>query len=121
MTLYTKGIEVRHIATPDVIEALKQNWLQDPSWDIESTPGFEAHEKELLNFRLDMEQLWKKATELRLYKKSVVIGCQGNLELASYVEKLEERIEALEQKLADTFVMAAATLDDNTVLVCERK
>jgi len=29
--------------TPEQIQKLKDNWSQDPCWDIEDTEGFEAH------------------------------------------------------------------------------
>lgn len=32
------------------VERLKQNWMNDPCWDIENTEGFEAHHDELLAF-----------------------------------------------------------------------
>lgn len=43
------------------IEALKENWLSDPCWDIEDTEGFEAHYGELYAFRLAQENGHMKA------------------------------------------------------------
>jgi hypothetical protein len=40
------------IKSPAEVEALKRNWLADPCWDIESTPGFEAHAAELIEWNL---------------------------------------------------------------------
>jgi hypothetical protein len=37
------------------IEELKSQWLADPCWDIENTPGFDAWHHELLAYRLDLE------------------------------------------------------------------
>ena len=37
------------------IEVLKSGWLRDPCWDVETTPGFEAHACELHAFRLATE------------------------------------------------------------------
>lgn len=37
------------------IERLKSGWLRDPCWDVETTPGFEAHTRELHAFRLATE------------------------------------------------------------------
>jgi hypothetical protein len=34
------------------LDALKANWESDPSWDIETTSGFEAHAEDLLKYRL---------------------------------------------------------------------
>lgn len=36
--------------TKSEIDALKANWLLDPHWDIEDTPGFEEHRDELVAF-----------------------------------------------------------------------
>ncbi len=41
------------------IEELKQQWLGDPSWDIEETEGFEEYRAELLLFRLEQEKAQK--------------------------------------------------------------
>jgi len=32
------------------VEALKTSWKQDPSWDIETTEGFEDYKDELVSF-----------------------------------------------------------------------
>jgi hypothetical protein len=34
------------------LDALKANWESDPSWNIETTSGFEAHAEDLLRYRL---------------------------------------------------------------------
>lgn len=47
------------------IEALKNNWLKDPCWDIENTEGFADHVEELLNFRRQTEAEWKAKQEER--------------------------------------------------------
>ena len=54
------------MADRDVIEKLKENWMQDPGWDIEETEGFEEHLDELLNFRKQKETEWE---EKRIEKK----------------------------------------------------
>jgi hypothetical protein len=41
--------------TPEEIEDLKSQWLADGCWDIESTSGFEAHHRELLEWRQNYE------------------------------------------------------------------
>lgn len=45
------------------IEALKENWLKDPIWDIEKTEGFEDHTEELLAFRKEQEAKWEAQRE----------------------------------------------------------
>lgn len=46
------------IKTDEEIQALKDNWVKDPSWDIEKTEGFEEHEDELLQFHNEMNAKW---------------------------------------------------------------
>ena len=41
--------------TTEEIQALKDNWMHDPCWDIETEEGFEDHVEELLNFRRQTE------------------------------------------------------------------
>ena len=79
------------MATREELEALKQSWLNDPCWDIETTEGFEAHKGELSAFRLRHEKLWHKAIE---------IGAPpGNKKLIEYLDSLETRIAKLEREL----------------------
>lgn len=47
-----------NIKTPEEIQALKDNWIKDPCWDIEDTKGFAEHVEELLNFRRQTELEW---------------------------------------------------------------
>lgn len=49
--------------TREDIEKLKQSWAKDPSWDIETTEGFEEYKDELLEFRKLKEQEWKTARQ----------------------------------------------------------
>ena len=43
------------------IDALKRGWERDPSWDIETTEGFEEHREELLAYRKEKEAEWAEA------------------------------------------------------------
>ena len=61
------------------IEKLKEAWLDDPCWDIECTEGFEAHEEELLKFRIECEQQWEQEQQEHLIKESEVLGIPMNL------------------------------------------
>lgn len=79
------------------INKLKADWQRDPAWDIEDTPGFEAHHDELLAFRHAKEAEWKAEREARWAKKAEDLGVPGNLKLAAYVERLEQRIEELDR------------------------
>lgn len=48
------------------VEKLKYDWSLDPNWDIEETEGFEEHKKDLLIFRLTVEnkRMRKKLSEI---------------------------------------------------------
>lgn len=89
------------IKTPEEIEALKWNWVNDPCWDIEDTEGFEAHRDELAVFRQEREAVWEAARQSRLAAKADELGAPGNLRLAQYVMNLEWRLKGLEEKLDD--------------------
>lgn len=64
------------IRTPEEIEALKKNWLQDPCWDIEDTEGFEAHRDELLawsiQYKSEIEEKAREALNKRI--ESIMIS-----------------------------------------------
>lgn len=79
------------------LNRLKADWTADPCWDIEHTEGFEAYHDELLAFRKQKEAEWAAALEKRLRLKSAQLGVPGNLALAAYVERLEQRIDQLEK------------------------
>ena len=78
---------------------LREQWKDDPSWDIEDTEGFEAHREELLVFRKDCETAWEQEEAARLEKRAESLGCPGNLDLARYVENLEYRIKRITDRL----------------------
>ena len=42
------------LRTIEEISRLKANWLDDESWDIEYTPGFEMHREELRTWRMSI-------------------------------------------------------------------
>jgi hypothetical protein len=73
--------------TAEEIQALKDNWIKDPCWEIEDTEGFEEHKEELLAYRLEVEQ---KAQERHLNKLKMrseviedVLGITGSDEALS--------------------------------------
>ncbi len=45
------------------VEALKAQWLKDPSWDIENTDGFEEYAVELAGFTIEHQAIWRAARE----------------------------------------------------------
>jgi hypothetical protein len=87
------------VKTSQEIEDLKQSWLQDPCWDIETTEGFEEHKKELLAFREQTEKLWEDARLEELQKKSVELGCPGNHALVRRFEVMQDRFDELLAKV----------------------
>lgn len=96
--------------TRDEVEKLKQDWEDDPCWDLESTEGYEDYKDELLEFRTKQEAIWSEefnrfkseqiAREIQLKTlKAEELGVPGNLELAKCVIDLEHRIFNLESKI----------------------
>ena len=58
-------MENNNTKTPEQIEALKKDWLNDPCWDIEYAEGFEAHKEELKNFSDEQEEKWRNERKLK--------------------------------------------------------
>ncbi len=93
--------------TPQEIEALGKNWEGDPCWDIEDSEGFEDHKQELKKYRLQKERDWACEEFNRLYQKAVSLGIEDigkgkderTLDLVKYLDRLEERVKALEASL----------------------
>jgi len=83
------------VKTRAEIEYLKQNWTNDPCWDIETEKGFEDYKDELWEFRLEKEEEWNKKYCDELWLKSCKMGIRGNLILAEYLLRLESKIEAM--------------------------
>ncbi len=85
--------------TPEEIDRLKSDWLHDPFWNIETTPGFEAHHAELLAFRMQDEALRSASFKRRLEKRAAELGIPGQLELAEIIVSLETRIAELTERV----------------------
>lgn len=83
--------------TPDEIKALKEDWFNDPCWDIETAEGFEDHKEELLNYRLQCENKWKEGVQNRLKLKAYVLNC--SVELAGYIDSLEWKLKDMQEKI----------------------
>lgn len=49
--------------TREEVEDLKRQWLRDPCWDIEDTPGFEEYAVELAGFAVEHRKIWRAARE----------------------------------------------------------
>lgn len=83
------------------VEALKDSWCRDPSWDIEDTPGFEGWFDELLAFRLHVAEEEARRVEDRQRDKAREVGLPGNYIFAGYIQRLEARIAYLEKKIEE--------------------
>ena len=81
------------------VEYLKQNWMSDPCWDIETTEGFEDYKQALKDFRIEKETEWKNQYNKKLWLRSCKLGIKGNLILTEYLIRLEDRIEWLVERL----------------------
>ncbi len=79
----------------DIME-LKENWLSDPCWDIEDTPGFELYYHELKDYRENIERVQNERRAARLAATATKLGC--SVELVKYIESLEHRIRELESR-----------------------
>lgn len=85
--------------TRQEIEQLKQNWVHDPIWDIESTEGYEAHFDELLEFHIAKQREWEQSRAIHLLNKAEALGAPGNVKLASYVIALENTLQAMQSQI----------------------
>ncbi len=47
------------------VETLKQQWLKDPCWDLDTTEGFEEYKEELAQFQAEFIAASKKKLEAR--------------------------------------------------------
>ena len=86
-------------------EALKENWNNDPCWDLEETEGFEEHSADLLLHKVKMRSFWsaekiKREQERNAQIKEVALslGIPDNTALASRVMWLDDKVEELENK-----------------------
>lgn len=78
------------------IEDLKADWLNDPCYDLEETPGFEHHYLELKNFSELSKKNWELQRNREINAKAHELGIPGNKDLARYIMMLEDRLEKLE-------------------------
>lgn len=94
------------IKSPEEIEALKENWSNDPCWDIEDTEGFEAYREELVAFAAEKRAEWdadlrrqQTLRQMRLEQRAKELEC--SVALVEYIEKLERRLENHISRQAD--------------------
>ena len=87
--------------TVEEIQQLKNEWRNDPIWDIEDTEGFEDHYDELLSYRRKVQKKWKDQQKRELVLKAEKLGVPGNTELAKYIDYMEWRIKQLEETVRE--------------------
>jgi hypothetical protein len=83
--------------TQEQLQDLKMQWCADPCWDIESTEGFEEYHDELLEYSELMIKQWDEYRQTELIRFAKSRGLESNLQLASYIRMLEQRIYSLEK------------------------
>lgn len=76
---------------------LKNQWREDPCWDIECTEGFEAYHGELLAWRKEYEATQETIRFERMNKRAIELQC--SVALVEYIEQLERRLSQLEQSI----------------------
>jgi len=87
---YTLDSDLFLVRTEEEINDLKVCWEEDPDWDIEDTPGFEAYKWQLNAFRLQKEAEWKACRE---QKRKAQLDKVANLG-KSRVERIAARFYA---------------------------
>jgi hypothetical protein len=80
------------------VEHLKQDWANDPIWDLADTKGYEAHREELLQFEAE----YNKEKSEAFHRKEAVATTEAEklgLTLAGLrrIEWIGQRIKRLEQ------------------------
>ena len=85
--------------TRDEIDVLKNDWVDDPCWDIEDTDGFEDHHAELAAFNATMQKEWGRRNRARSLERAEALGLPGNEAIGRLVRSMEDRIQALESRL----------------------
>jgi len=93
---YAEAAKRNGIRTEREIQALKLQWADDGSWELESTEGFEAHREELLAFRLEREEANNRYREAHLASLAELWGMPGNFKAAARIDALLERLEIAE-------------------------
>lgn len=109
--------------TPEQIQALKDNWIKDPCWDIEDTEGFEAHHDELLKWREDLEvkhqlaanareelRLEKIKKELGITHRETALALQTIAETENDLMRIERHVKSDQSTLDVSIAQVRATL-----------
>ena len=86
--------ETKEDALIDARLALMAEWKNDPCWDIFDTEGFEMHKPFLEKYQAFNERKWQRDEINRLEARANELQC--SVELVKHIEKLERRIQQLE-------------------------
>ena len=90
--------------TREDVEALKNNWLADPCYDLASVEGFEEFHSELDAFQDEQEANWKQFRAERLNKRKQWIGDNDYASLAEDIftpEEIESTLRSLDHQVGD--------------------
>ncbi|MDB2481742.1 hypothetical protein N9W84_01085 [bacterium] len=110
---FDAGGYMEEIARTIDVEALKEQWVKDPIWDIEDTEGYEDFREELISFRIKMKKIWHRnfieMEEKRKNKNydffnekfSDSVGYSDRFLLAQVYKNLIEKIEELEDRVKE--------------------
>ena len=105
--------------TYENVEKLKQQWLEDPCWDIEDSEGFEAYRDELLEFRLEQEKRWNIAEQQRIIALSLDLGC--SVEEATNYDSYRAKADAAKSYSVDLLQHYLGVDPDNLDSISEIK
>jgi hypothetical protein len=73
--------------TREEVEKLKQNWRDDPCWDIYNTEGFQEYKEELMEYQRLCEKEWEEKNQKRHEELAskicpiITAGCAGDSEV----------------------------------------
>lgn len=79
------------------VEKLVEEWKADPCWDLWDTDGFEHLENLLKTIQKYYENMWQRDEVNRLEARANELQC--SVELVKHIEKLERRIQQLEDAI----------------------
>ena len=79
------------------IERIKREWISDPCWDLEDTPGYEAVRTELHAFVSMIMSHQKTKVSAKILARAEQLGC--SIQVARHIIQLEERLQAVEKNL----------------------
>ena len=79
--------------TKEQIEHLKQDWLNDPCWDISDTEGYEDHYNELKAFEDEQNAKWEQQAQERKEQAIKQLKENHGEDIWNYVYYLEQQLK----------------------------